>query len=225
MTNDKGRKPKLGPATDQSGRPRSKFRGRGRLNNFELLPPNVKLEAERMIENGATFEDTTEWINERHRPDPSPDAIGEGEGVTLLAVRSYFQSNPDLQGRRIRRMQEVAQKLKKSLTGAPHSAEAELADAVFLTGLMGLERAGTRFTVKDAARHFLTRGSLDLKGRNLEAALRLAEERMKTEIVKREQLQQRVREVAQAIEKEGQARELGPETLRKIQEIYGLVGP
>jgi len=58
MTKDKGRKPKLGPATDQSGRPRSKFRGRGRLNNFELLPPNVKLEAERMIENGATFEDT-----------------------------------------------------------------------------------------------------------------------------------------------------------------------
>jgi len=224
MTKDKGRKPKLGPATDQSGRPRSKFRGRGRLNNFELLPPNVKLEAERMIENGATFEDTTEWINERHRPDPSPDAVGEGEGVTLLAVRSYFQSNSDLQTRRVRRMQEVAQKLKEALAGDPHSAQAELADAVFLTGLMGLERAGTRFTVKDAARHFLTRGSLDLKGRNLEAALRLAEERMKTEIVKREQLQQRVREVAQAIEKEGQARELGPETLRKIQEIYGLVG-
>src|SRR5439155_21529220 len=97
------------------------------------------------------------------------------EGVTLLAVRSYFQSNPDLQGRRIRRMQEVAQKLKKSLTGAPHSAEAELADAVFLTGLMGLERAGTRFTVMDAARHFLTRGRLDILGRYLVAALRLAE--------------------------------------------------
>src|SRR5437867_13381891 len=109
MAKDKEQgKKKLGPASDQSGRPRSKFRGQGRLNNFDLLPPNVKLEAERMIENGATFEDTTEWINERHRPDPSPDAVGEGEGVTLLAVRSYFQSNPDLQGRRIRRMQEVA---------------------------------------------------------------------------------------------------------------------
>ena len=95
MTNDKGRKPKLGPATDQSGRPRSKFRGRGRLNNFELLPPNVKLEAERMIENGATFEDTTEWINERHQPDPSPDAVGEARasrswpsGATFRATRT-----------------------------------------------------------------------------------------------------------------------------------------
>jgi len=219
---DQGKK-KLGPATDQSGRPRSKFGGRGRFNNFELLPENVKLEAERMIENGATFEDTTEWINERHRPEREND--GEAQGVTLLAVRSYFQSNPDLQTRRIRRMQGNAQKLKQALTGDPHSAEAELADAVFLTGLMGLERAGTRFTVKDAARHFLARGSLGLRKRNLEAALRLAEERMKTEVVKREQLQQRVREVAQAIEKEGQGRELGPETLRKIQEIYGLIEP
>jgi hypothetical protein len=224
MTKTKEQRTRLGPATDQSGRPRSKFGGRGRFNNFDFLPANIKLEAERMIENGATFEDTTEWINERHAPDPSRESYGEGEGVTLLAVRHYFQSNPELQGRRIRRMQGNAQKLKKALTGDPHSAEAELADAVFLTGLMGLERAGTRFTVKDAARHFLTRGSLDLKSRNLEAALRLAEERIKTEIVKREQLKQRVREVAQAIEKEGQGRELGPETLRKIQEIYGLVG-
>jgi len=220
MTKDKGRKPKLGPATDQSGRPRSKFGGRGRFNNFELLPENIKLEAERMLVNGATFEDTTEWINQRH----GPEHDGEAEGVTLLAVRSYFQCNSDLQTRRIRRMQEVAQKLKEALTGDPHSAQGELADAVFLTGLMGLERAGSRFTVKDAARHFLARGSLGLKKRNLEAALRLAEERIKTEIVKRERVEQRAREVAQAIEKEGQGRDLGPETLRKIQEIYGLIG-
>ena len=224
MTKDKGRKPKLGPATDQSGRPRSKFGGRGRFNNFELLPENIKLEAERMLVNGATFEDTTEWINQRHAPDPARESDGEAEGVTLLAVRSYFQCNSDLQTRRVRRMQEVAQKLKEALAGDPHSAQAELADAVFLTGLMGLERAGSRFTVKDAARHFLARGSLGLKKRNLEAALRLAEERIKTEIVKRERVEQRAREVAQAIEKEGQGRDLGPETLRKIQEIYGLVG-
>ena len=134
MAKDKEQgKKKLGPATDQSGRPRSKFRGRGRFNNFELLPENIKLEAERMIENGATFEDTTEWINERHAPDPSRDSDGEAEGVTLLAVRSYFQCNPELQTRRIRRMQGNAQKLKQALTGDPHSAQGELADAVFLT--------------------------------------------------------------------------------------------
>src|SRR2546426_10141391 len=210
MTKDKGQRKKLGHATDQSGRPRSKFGGRGRFNNFELLPENIKLEAERMLVNGATFEDTTEWINQRHAPDPSRASAGQAEGVTLLAVRSYFQCNPELQTRRIRRMQGNAQKLKQALTGDPHSAQGELADAVFLTGLMGLERAGTRFTVKDAARHFLTRGSLDLKSRNLETALRLAEERIKTEIVKRERVEQRAREVAQAIEKEGQGRDLGP---------------
>ena len=170
MTKDKRQRKKLGPATDQSGRPRSKFGGRGRFNNFELLPDNIKLEAERMLVNGATFEDTTEWINQRH----GPEHDGEAEGVTLLAVRSYFQCNSDLQTRRVRRMQEVAQKLKEALAGDPHSAQAELADAVFLTGLMGLERAGSRFTVKDAARHFLARGSLGLKKRNLEAALRMA---------------------------------------------------
>jgi len=42
--------------------------------------------------------------------------------------------------------------------------------------------------------------------------------------VKRERVEQRAREVAQAIEKEGQGHDLGPETLRKIQEIYGLIG-
>src|SRR2546427_10607963 len=97
MTKDKGQRKKLGPATDQSGRPRSKFGGRGRFNNFELLPENIKLEAERMIENGATFEDTTEWINKRHAPDPSTESGGEAEGVTHLAVRSNFPCNPEPQ--------------------------------------------------------------------------------------------------------------------------------
>jgi hypothetical protein len=221
------RKRKPGALTDPNARRTTKYGGPNRLCDFEYLPANLKLEAERMLENGATFEDTTEWINQRH----APQKEGDHQGVTLGAVSHYYRCNLGLQARRIRRQQQTAQNLKQALIGDPDSAQAELADAVFLAGVMGLEREGARSGTKDAAKLYLSRLAAEerartgeVKRRQIEVALKAAEERIQTETVKRENLQEKMRQVARTLEREGRAHQLGPEALRQIQEIYGLVG-
>ncbi|PYV22545.1 MAG: hypothetical protein DMG24_16335 [Acidobacteria bacterium] len=200
----KAKQKKQGAATDQSGRRKSRHGGRTRFTNFGLLPDGVKVDAENMLVNGATFEDTTEYINQRHQEE------GGAQGITLAAVKHYFRSNLDMQRRRVRCMQEAAQTLKDALKGDPDSAQADLANAFITTGLMGLDRQGSAYSVKDAQRAYEAR--------------RIADQRIKTEVLKRENMASKLHDLKQAIAKESQGHGLGPETLQKIQAIYGLIG-
>jgi len=172
----------------------------------------MQSEAERLLANGATFEEATEYVNQCHSPEKETDP----QGVTLAAVKIHFQGSFDLQKKRIRRMQEMAQALKKALRGDPHTAQAELAEAVFFTGIMGLHNAGAEFKVKDAQHDFLARSGLDLKTRSTNAHLT-------TETLKQKRMRQAMADFQQAVQKASGGRRLGPETLQKIQEIYGLI--
>ena len=196
---------KIGDVHDQSGRRTTKLRGKGRLTDYGALPFNIKKEAKRLLANGFTFEETTEWINERHP-----------EGVTLAAVADYFRSNLDMQVERVQRLQEVAQELKKHLTGDPHSALGEAAFAVLVTGLMGLTKASANFTVRDAQRHYLAQQRLDQQGE-------VSEARVATETLKQEEARAKINALKRAIRKESGRRRLGADTLKSIQEIYGLI--
>jgi hypothetical protein len=200
----------LGPVTDQSGNRKSKLRGKGRYSIFTHLPHGMRTEGERLLENGATFEEATEWINEHHAPE-KPDGP---QGVTLAAVTDYFRSSFEMQRRRIRRMQEMAQELKKALTGKADSAKAELADAVFFTGVMGLSRGTASFSVKDAQRDYVAREALRLREQQIAAQL-------ETERCKQEKLRIEMGGLKQTLESE--AGHLSAEALRKIREIYGLI--
>ncbi len=202
----------MGPITDQSGQRKTKYAGKGRLTKFDALPIGMKSEAERLLADGFTFEETTEWINQRHVPEKKRDP----QGITLSAVADYFRSNLDMQARRVHRLQEVAQELKRHLTGDPNSALGEAAYAILVTGLMGLTNASANFTVRDAQRHYLAQERLHQQGQ-------VSAVRIVTETLKQEEARAKISALKRAIQKESGRRRLGAETLKSIQEIYGLI--
>jgi hypothetical protein len=215
--------------THKAGAKRGKHNSGVWLNNFLDLPQKLRSEAEQMFVEGATFEDIIEYTNERYTAesgDPTPDLA---RGVTLAAVKRHFRGELSLQTQRIKRLQERGQTLKRALTGDPNSAEAELADAIFFTGMMGMERAGAQFRIKEAKQAFLSRqnmrlkeSSFELKKLNSEVVRKNVEARTATELKKQEQLSQKLRELENTIARESGSNQLGPETLRKIRELYGL---
>jgi hypothetical protein len=221
----------IGPVRSQTGKRKTKHAGADRLNNFTLLPESIQDEANNLFVEGATFEDITEFINETHTPE-SRDGESDGPpaGITLSGVERYYRMNLELQTQRIKRLQERGQALKQALAGDPSSAEAELADAILLTGIMGLDRSGARFRVRDANQAFASRESMRLKQESFkvetldaEARRRNIEARTATETRKLEQLGHKIQELERAMERESSSPQLGPETMQKIREIYGLV--
>ena len=195
-----------------------KKRSRTVHSEVSKLPAELRGLVERMLVEGATFEDTVEAVNER-----GP------EGVTLKAIEDFFRSSLALQQQRIKRQVQTAEALKKAL-GDPRSGLAQLADAVLLTGLMRLNKRGADFDFHDAMKEYYQRENLrlkqevvDLKKSKLELEQKMARARMKTELVKWKLAKGRIIELKRAVEANGKNQKLGPETIQKIQEIYGLV--
>ena len=115
-------------------------------------------------------------------------------------------------------MQEVSKELKKHLAHDrdPRTALADLADAVFFSGIMGLHNAGSEFHVRDAQRHFLDRERLHQQGKMTDAKLT-------TEELRQDHLRRKLSDLEGAIRKETGRRQLRRGTLRRIREIYGLL--
>lgn len=167
------------------------------------LPEDLRGLIERLLIDGATFEDVVEAVEER----------GD-DRVTLSAVQDLFRGNPELQQRRIRRQLEVARALKKAV-GNPRSGREQLVHALILTGMMRLNRRDGNFEVKDAVRSHeqeenqkLRRRVMVLTQRNLDMKLKVMDAKLKVE---RAEVKQAVEEVKD------------PDDLRKkIDEIYGI---
>lgn len=173
-----------------------------------------------MLADGATFEDTVEAVNE-----------AEEEKITLRAVESYFRSNQRLQQDRIRRQVDTARRLKAALTD-PQSAQAELAEAVLFTGLMGLNKrsAGTQLQqalrVKDQQENLrLKEEAVRLRSERFDLDRKMLETRLKAERAKLDLLTGKVEQLKQAAEREATGNNLSPEIIKQIHEIYGLVSP
>lgn len=202
----------------QKARSRRKPSGRRPRNEVGDLPPRLRQLVERLLVEGATFEDTVEAVNERGK-----------EGVTLQAVRDYFRSHLELQQRRIQRQMETAQALTKALRH-PRSGQAKLAQAIMLTGLMGVSRREAAFGVKDAMSTKLQRENLGLRQQLLLLKVRkeikdqkYAEARLRNELARWELTRGHIEVLKQQLAKTGEESKLGPETLQKIREIYGLI--
>ena len=185
--------------------------------NIYDLSGNPKQFIDDLLIEGATFEDVVESVAEK----------GDVR-VTLQAVRNYFRSNLDLQKRRVLRQVEKAQELKKAF-GNPDSAEAELAEAMFLTGFMGVTRKSAELNLKDAETVRMGRENLRLRNQVLRLRERKLEQdedfnRARTNVMlkKLEILQLNINQLKSVMASESKQNKLGPETLQKIQEIYGI---
>lgn len=183
------------------------------------LPRNLALLVETMLVEGATFEDVVEAVEESSH-----------EKVTLHAVQSFFRGNLALQQRRIQHQKETAQALRKAL-GDPKSGQQEMADAILMTGLMRVNRRGSEISAKDAVFEKYERETLRLKQdladqrrQKLRLETRIATTRWKGEQTKIELTKAKLAEMEHILAAREGKDHLGPDVLRKIQEIYGLIG-
>ncbi|MBI1940598.1 MAG: hypothetical protein HYS33_03720 [Acidobacteria bacterium] len=170
-----------------------------------------------LLVDGATFEDVVESVEEQ-----------EPGRLPLHVVATYFRSNMHLQKRRVLRQVEKAQELKKSL-GDPASAEAKLADAIFMTGYMGVTRKGAEIKLKDIESIRLGKENLRLRNRVLrhrqkENRQQRRYRRLREDVMKKKLEFYKLKTAAlkKAMAAESKQNKLGPETMRAIQEIYGI---
>ena len=177
----------------------------------------VKDFVEKLLIEGSTFEEVVETAQERNVP-----------GITLNAVRSYFQGSPELQAQRVRYLVETGESLLAGL-GDPDSAEARLAKAAFLTGYLNLHQDAGPVTPKDAEHARMERANLNLKHKLLvvqrdkaRQALRFSEERTRILVLTQQKLKEEVATLQQDAKRQQAGEPLGPAMLQRIQQIYGL---
>src|SRR5579875_2546148 len=187
------------------------------VNDAGQLPANMRELAERMLVEGATFEDVQDSLNERGVP------------VTLQAVQNLYRSNLELQKRRIQFQVERAQALKEALAN-PGSVDAELAYAAMLTGLQRLERKDGGLTLRDAIRSTLERRNIQLRRKLLNMQIeremeerRFRKTRLHAEIAKLHLTRTKLAQLQEELKRQKGGATLGRTAMEKIQEIYGLL--
>jgi hypothetical protein len=189
------------------------------LHDVSLLPQEQQQLVEKMLVEGAPFEDVVDAIAE------------QGEcTVTVTAVRNYFRGSHSLQQRRVQHQLETVQALKQAMGQDPESAEARLAEAAILTGFLGLSRKESTLNLNDAERRRLERQNMRLRQQALELQERknqqdaeLLRTRMEVEQTKRRLLEGKILELHRTLNSSSEDDKLGPEVIHKIHEIYGLV--
>jgi hypothetical protein len=171
-----------------------------------------------LLREGATISDVVGTLN------------GDGgEAISDLAVENYFRSNLDLQKRRVQRMVEKLEELKKSM-GNPETAEGRLAEAALFTGLMGLARSPMYADLEDVQTLRLKRDKLDLERTILQFKEKEGRERvrqMKAQtaytIAKCERAKFELNKMADLVRNLKRGDRLDGETLNRIREIYGII--
>lgn len=183
------------------------------------IVPEIRPQLDELIIEGASLEGATAAINE------CPQFA-----VTLSAVEHYVRSNIDLQRRRIQYIARTASAITEHVPGDPDTAEKQLINALIMAGLlktnekdaspflnsMLLRRAElTNLHLRNKLMRWKEKENRLLKER-LEAQAKLT--RARTEFVEGQTA--KLREFVRKLEKK---KSITPETLEKIQAIYGLL--
>ena len=186
--------------------------------DLERLDPERLQKIDDLLAEGATFEDVVRTVN------------GEaGKWINQQSVENYFHANLELQKRRVRRMVEKLEALKKSL-GDPESAEGKLAEAALFTGLMGLTRKSTYIDLEDLETLRLRREKLALERTIMELKEKEARERRRMVqaqtsyvIVKCEKAKFELRKMMDLLRNLKRGDQLDAQTIGRIREIYGII--
>ncbi|TAM79170.1 MAG: hypothetical protein EPN47_19370 [Acidobacteria bacterium] len=181
------------------------------------LPAGLRELVERMLVEGATFEDVCDSVNERGVP------------LTLQAIQNRYRGDLDLQKRRIEFQVERARALTEAL-GDPESSDAQLAYAAMLTGLQSLNRKDGTLSLKEAVKGSMERRNLLLKRDLLRMQIAREEQekgfrrtRLYAEMLKVRLTKAKLAQLQQELKKHENSSTLGRVAMEKIQEIYGLL--
>jgi Bacteriophage Mu, Gp27 len=187
------------------------------VSDVAKLPAELRELVDRLLVEGATFEDVSESVNERGVP------------LTLQAVQNRYRSDLGLQRRRIEFQAERARVLTEAL-GDPDSSDAQLAYAAMLTGLQSLTRKDGGITLKDAVKGTLERRNIILKRELLRMRIAREEEdkrfrktRLHAEFLKLQLTRTKLAQLQRELKKHENNSTLGRVAMEKIQEIYGLL--
>ncbi|MGH9432536.1 MAG: hypothetical protein ACRD3T_13425 [Terriglobia bacterium] len=187
-------------------------------HDVDEATPDVQEKVRKLLVNGATFEDTVATLAESGTA-----------AVTVRAVENYYRGHVDIQEERIKRQVGTADKLKKALKD-PNSAQARLAEAVLLTGLMGVhdktEATGVQNAIKvqsEQDRHRVNWALAKLRIRKMQAESQMLRVRLKHELAKINRLKLAIERFQNALQNAGGGQRVKPETIQRIQEIYGLL--
>jgi hypothetical protein len=191
---------------------------RVQCTDVSTLPEHLHKVVDRMLIKGATFDDVVQAID------------GSGEAtITLGAIELYFRSNVKLQEERVQFQTKTARELRRAY-GDPNSAQSDLAEAVILTGLMGLRR-GTAATelqqatrAKDQNENFrLKEETFRLRMKKFVLDRRMMRARLRAEEAKLKLVASKISQLARELEEAEGATTLSPEMIQRIQEVYGIV--
>ncbi len=173
---------------------------------------------DKLLTEGSTFEDVVESARE----------CGAKE-LTINAVRSYFLGSGKIQALRVRYMAETSESLMKGLGDDADTAEARLAKATMLTGLMNLHERVAPVTPKDAEHDRMERVNQNLKRQlfvvqrdKARQALRYTEEKIRVLRVSQQKVKEEIATLQKDAERHQAGEPLGPAMLQRIQQIYGL---
>ena len=172
---------------------------------------------DKLLIEGSTLEGVVETASE----------LGAA-GVTLNAVRTYFQGSRELQSKRVRHLVETSESLLAGL-GDPNSAEGRLARAALMTGYLNLHQDVRPITLKDAEHARLGQANLNLKHRLVVAqrdkarqALQYMKERTRLLVLAQQRVTEQIAILQQDAKRQQAGEPLGPAMLQRIQQIYGL---
>jgi Bacteriophage Mu, Gp27 len=187
------------------------------VSDVAKLPAELRDLVERMLVEGATFEDVYDSVNER------------GVHITLQAIQGRYRSDLELQKRRIQFQVERARVLTEAL-GDPDSSDAQLAYAAMLTGLQSLSRKEGGLTLRDAVKGTMERRNILLKRDLLRMQIarekedkRFRKTRLHAEILKLQMMKTKLEQLQRELMKSENSSTLGQVAMEKIQEIYGLL--
>ena len=187
------------------------------VTDVAKLPAELRELVERMLVEGATFEDVYDAVNDGGVP------------LTLQAVQNLYRGSLELQKRRIVFQAERARALTEAL-GDPESSDAQLAYAAMLTGLQSLNRKDGTISVKDAVKGSMERRNLILKRDLLRMQIEREEQekqfrrtRIYAELLKARLARAKLVQLRRELAKHENSSALGQVAMEKIQEIYGLL--
>ncbi|MGH9447575.1 MAG: hypothetical protein ACRD3O_17870 [Terriglobia bacterium] len=191
---------------------------RNRCSDVKELPQALREIVDQMLTEGSTFEDTVQAVR----------APG-GKRITLAAVETYFRSNLPLQRDRIRRLLQISDNLKSAFAN-PESAQAGLAEAILLMGLLGLRKQSAASEVQHAIRAKeqkenvqLKEDAFRLKLKRSSLELEIMEARLRADDAKLQLAASKLAQFKRTLEREQGATTLSAEMLQRIQEVYGIV--
>jgi glutamate-1-semialdehyde aminotransferase len=175
-------------------------------HDLDQAPNDVQAKVGKLLEDGATVENTVATLKE--------------SGIALITertVENYY-----------RRQMENMDRLKRALKD-PASAQARLAEAVLMTGLLGLREKAQASNMQNAIKvqteresHSVTSTIAKLKIKKMNAETEMLRVKLQHEQEKINQLKLAMDRLQESVQSSGGAR-LQPEAIQRIQEIYGLL--